>query len=251
VEAGETLKSIANKYNLSDVRTIQWLNNLTPNQAIKPGQSLKILPVDGILHKVKKGDTLCSIARTYSLLDKTEDCGSGGEQPIVDYPFNTFTDDQFGLQVGQYLVIPGGVMPEEQAVTVIARKLTPNAGVVSANGTFIWPAAGRITQGFFWYHPGIDIANHDGGPILAADSGRIIMAGWDTTGYGNRIVVDHGNGFLTLYGHLSVIAVQMGQTVRRGDVIGQMGSTGRSTGTHLHFEVRKGGVHLNPLDYLK
>jgi murein DD-endopeptidase MepM/ murein hydrolase activator NlpD len=109
-----------------------------------------------------------------------------------------------------------------------------------------------ITQKFSWYHSGVDIANHIGTPILAADSGRVIVAGWtDNTGYGNRVMIDHGNGYVTLYGHMSQINVQVGQTVKRGDVIGLMGSTGRSTGPHCHFEVRVGGVPQDPMHYLK
>jgi murein DD-endopeptidase MepM/ murein hydrolase activator NlpD len=99
--------------------------------------------------------------------------------------------------------------------------------------------------------PGTDIASRDGGPILAADSGRVMVTGWIITQDMNRVVIDHGSGYLTLYGHLGAVAVQVGQTVRRGDVLGHMGSTGRSTGTHLHFEVRHGGVYENPLNYLK
>jgi murein DD-endopeptidase MepM/ murein hydrolase activator NlpD len=96
------------------------------------------------------------------------------------------------------------------------------------------------------------VANRSGGNILAADAGKVVVAGWiDNTGYGNRIMVDHGNGYVTLYAHLSLIQVQVGQTVRRGDVIGQMGSTGRSTGTHLHFEIRHGGVYDDPLQALR
>ena len=123
---------------------------------------------------------------------------------------------------------------------------------MSATGNFVWPAAGRITQGYKFYHKAIDIANGGGGNILAADSGTVIVAGWmDNAGYGNRIIIDHGNGYLTLYAHLSLVQVKVGQTVNPGDVIGQMGSTGRSTGTHLHFEIRKGGVLESPLNYLK
>ncbi len=253
VESGETLKSIAQKYGLSKTTSITWLNNINEKDPIKPGQKLKILPVDGVYHKVKKGDTICSIARLYGLIEKGDDCGSGA-QPIVDYPFNTFTNDEFGLQVGQYLVVPGGEMPapDDAPVTRVSARLTPNAGAVSASGQFIWPAAGRITQGFSFFHKAFDIANRSGGPILAADSGRVIVAGWvDNSGYGNRVMIDHGNGFVTLYGHMSVISVQVGQTVKRGDVLGQMGSTGRSTGTHCHFEVRLGGVPQDPGNYLK
>ncbi len=253
VESGETLKSIALKYGLSNVSTLTWLNGINEKDAIKPGQKLKILPVDGVYHKVKKGDTICSIARLYGLIEKGDDCGSGA-QAVVDYPFNTFTNDEFGLQVGQYLVIPGGEMPmpDDAPVTRTSARLTPNAGAVSASGQFIWPASGRITQGFSFFHKAYDIANRSGGPILAADSGRVIVAGWiDNSGYGNRVIIDHGNGFTTLYAHMAVVSVQSGQTVKRGDVLGQMGSTGRSTGVHCHFEIRSGGVNQNPGNYLK
>ena len=111
---------------------------------------------------------------------------------------------------------------------------------------------GIISQRYVWYHKGLDIAAPMGTPELAADAGRIMVSGWpDNTGYGNRVMIDHGNGYVTLYGHMSKIYVTVGQTVRRGDVIGTVGSTGRSTGPHLHFEIRKFGVAVNPLDYLK
>ncbi len=109
-----------------------------------------------------------------------------------------------------------------------------------------------MSQLFSWYHKGIDISNKSAPPILAADSGKVVVAGWpDNIGYGNRVLIDHGNGFATLYGHLAKIYVAAGQTVNRGDQIGQMGSTGRSTGTHLHFEIRKGEAAIDPLGYLK
>lgn len=253
VKENETLRSIADKYNLKSLDTIVWLNGINPKDPIKPGQTLKILPVDGVLHKVKKGDTICAIARVYGLIGKDEDCGSGA-QPIVDYPFNTFTDDNFGLQVGQFVVVPDGQMPvvDDKPKSTFARSLTPSAGAVSATGNFIWPTSGTMTQSFRWYHKGLDIANRIGTAILAADAGKIIVAGWmDNAGYGNRVMIDHGNGFVTLYAHMNSISVQVGQTVRRGDVIGQMGSTGRSTGPHCHFEIRRGGVNEDPMTYLK
>lgn len=215
---------------------------------VKAGQKLAILPVDGVLHKVRRGETIYTIAKKYGL-DEAQ------AQAIVNYPFNSFANDEtFALSVGQDLVIPDGVMPVAEMLpeTPFAAVLTPNAGTVSPTGQFVWPAQGRITQGYKFYHHAIDIANHDGGPIVAADSGRVTVAGWtDNTGYGNRVMIDHGNGFVTLYGHMSVIAVQVGQTVRRGDLLGQMGSTGRSTGTHLHFEIRVSNVGQDPMNYLK
>jgi murein DD-endopeptidase MepM/ murein hydrolase activator NlpD len=174
-------------------------------------------------------------------------------QAIVDYPFNTFSNDEtFALSAGQDLVVPGGVMPKDAftPASAVAEQLTPNAGAVSATGNFVWPTQGVITQRYSFFHKAVDIANRSGGNILAADSGSIVAAGWDTTGYGNHIVIDHGNGYMTLYAHLSLIQVQVGQTISRGSVIGQMGSTGHSTGTHLHFEIRHGGVQEDPLAFL-
>jgi len=249
VQDGETLSSIASLYNLK-VETIMWENNLEKTAKLKPGQELRILPIDGVRHKVSRGETIYSLAKKYGLGEDPADA-----QRIVNYPFNEYKNSEtFELAIGQTLLIPDGVKPTDSTQLqgpVFAVKLTPDAGTVSANGSFIWPAAGRITQGFTGYHPGFDIANRDGGPILAADSGTVIAAGWDTTGYRNRIMVDHANGYITLYGHLSVIQVQPGQRVSRGNVLGKMGSTGHSTGTHLHFEIRRGGVRENPGNYLK
>ena len=244
VQAGETLSQIASKFNLK-VETILWANDLESAKAkIKEGQVLKIPPTDGIVHKVSKGETVYSIAKKFQT----------SPQGVVDYPFNTFVDDEnFTLAVGQTLMIPDGVMPQEQPVApqMIATQLTPDAGAVSGTGGFVWPTSGVISQGFKWYHKAIDIANHIGTPILAADSGRVAAAGWDPSGYGNKILIDHGNGYVTLYGHTSRMDVVVGQTVKRGDQIGLMGSTGRSTGSHLHFEVRAAGALQSPLNFLK
>jgi len=249
VQEGDTVSTIADKFDVSQ-DTILWANDMEKDDKIKAGQKLKILPVTGVLHTVKKGETIYSIAKKYGLAD------AASAQAIVDYPFNTFTNDEtFALAVGQQLVIPGGVVPDKPAIAPVVNyyaSLTPDAGVVSGTGGFVWPASGRITQGYSGYHKAIDIASRGGGAILAADSGRIVQAGWlDNSGYGIRIMIDHGNGFHTLYAHLSRVRVQVGQSVNRGDVIGDMGSTGRSTGTHLHFEIRRGSVLENPLNFLK
>jgi len=244
VGVGDTVSGIAQKFGVS-IDTIRWANDLPSISAIKPGQTLKILPVTGIVHKVGKGETIYSISKHYS----------ADAQSIVDFPFNIFVNDEtFALAVGQTLIVPDGVMPKAtpwSPTTYIARK-TPDAGAVSALGIFAWPASGNISQGFRWYHRGIDIANKSAPAILAADSGKVMLVGWpDGSGYGNRVVIDHGNGFKTLYAHLTKIYVVAGQTVNRGDQIGQMGSTGRSTGIHLHFEIEKGGSPVDPLAYLK
>ncbi|MEN8253246.1 MAG: M23 family metallopeptidase [Patescibacteria group bacterium] len=246
VQEGETLSSIASRYGL-ETSTILWENNLTEKSKIKPGLELKILPIDGVIHKVKRGETIYSIGKKYSL-DENQ------VQGIIDYPFNEFRNDEnFELASGQALVVPGGVRKDTtvKPSVSIASVLTPDAGTVTASGNFIWPASGRITQGYRFYHRAIDIANKSGGPILAADSGTVTTASWSGGGYGNHVVIDHGNGFYTLYAHLRVIQVKQGQRVNRGDLLGQMGNTGRSTGTHLHFEIRRGGALDNPLNYLR
>jgi murein DD-endopeptidase MepM/ murein hydrolase activator NlpD len=244
VQPGDTVSSIANKFDVS-IDTIRWQNDLKSIDAIKPGQTIEVPPVTGIIHKVKRGETIYSIAKKYDVT----------AQQIVNWPFNTYSNDEtFELAVGQSLVVPDGAMPAEQLWEPgrYVAQLTPDAGVVSATGQFVWPAAGTITQRFVWYHQAIDIANKAAPAVLAADSGKVVVAGWpDGFGYGNRVVIDHGNGFQTLYAHLASVAVSVGQTVNRGNVIGRMGSTGRSTGIHLHFEIRKNGVLVDPLQFLR
>jgi murein DD-endopeptidase MepM/ murein hydrolase activator NlpD len=243
VENGDTLASIAKKFGV-DTDSIKWINPGINEKKIKPGSIMKIPPVTGVIHIVKSGETIYSIAKKYNV----------SAQAIVDFPFNEFTNDEtFAIAIGQQLIVPDGEMPE---VVISSPRgnlaLTPNAGAVSATGIWIWPTQGTITQYFKQWHKGVDIANHNGGNILAADSGTIVHAGWVDSGYGNMIMIDHGNGYVTLYGHmLSNLRVTVGQTVKRGDVIGSMGSTGRSTGTHLHFEVRTSGGFRDPLGVLK
>ncbi len=240
VADGDTISSIAAKFDVS-VDTIRWENNLADKDTIKPGQTLKILPVTGLSHKVQKGDTIYSIGKKYD----------SSEQAIVDFPYNTFVNDEtFELAVGQTVIVPEGVKPQEKSSAPRIKQLTPNAGTVTATGRFAWPTNGTISQRFSWYHPGIDIANRAAPQVSAADSGTIISAGWDNSGYGNMVMIDHGNGYKTRYGHLSKIYVVVGQTVGRGNALGQMGSTGRSTGTHLHFEIYNGGTRINPLSAL-
>lgn len=246
VKQGETLSTIASEYGISQ-DTIRWANNLSSDQ-IKPGQVLKILPVTGVAHTVKSGDTLESVAKKYQ----------AEAQSILDYPFNDIGDD-FGLVAGQTLIVPEGVPPETKAPAKSKPQPQylaqgPASPTFNAPGgaQFIWPTSGGITQYFSWYHRGIDIANRAAPGVATTDGGTVLVAGWpDNSGYGNRVVVDHGNGYKTLYAHLSNIYVSVGQKVSRGQLIGQMGSTGRSTGTHLHFEVYYNGASVNPLAILK
>lgn len=240
VEEGETISSIAQEFGVSE-STILWENDLTVTSQIKAGQKLKILPVSGVEHKVVSGDTIYSVAKRYQ----------ANSQAIIDFPFNDIGDD-FQLSTGQVLIVPDGAPPEKPKpvpTQYLARENIPVADLGS--GQFIWPASGGLAQYFSWYHPAIDIDNLGGGPIYAADSGTVTVSGWpDNYGYGNRIVIDHGNGFSTLYAHLSAMYVSPGQNISKGDVIGVMGSTGRSSGTHLHLEIRQNGVALNPLSLL-
>ncbi len=245
VKTGETLSQIAQKFNI-DVDTIKWANDITNVNTVKPGDKIKILPVPGVSHTVVKGDTLESVAKKYS----------ANEQAILEFPFNEVPDD-FKLKVGQLLIIPDGVPPKApitsprsgKGVQYIAQgKTSPAPG----GGGFVWPTSGGITQRFAWYHPGIDVADRSGPGVAASDGGTVVTAGWpDNWGYGNRVVIDHGNGYKTLYAHLSNIYVSVGQKVSRGQVVGKMGSTGRSTGTHLHFEIHYKGIAVNPLSILK
>jgi murein DD-endopeptidase MepM/ murein hydrolase activator NlpD len=252
VKSGETISQISQKFNISQ-DTIKWANGLDTLNSIKPGQKLKILPVSGVAHTVKAGDTLESVAKKYS----TE------SQGILDFPFNDVPDD-FKLKVGQLVIVPDGEMPEENKPASTPKSKGPlyiadgakpstNSFTAPGGGNFMWPTVYQMISTYFaWWHPGVDMSNRSGPPVVAADGGTVTVAGWpDNYGYGNRVIVDHGNGYQTLYAHLANIYVSSGQKVSKGQSVGQMGSTGRSTGTHLHFEMRYKGVAVNPLAILK
>ena len=193
------------------------------------------------MNKIKKGDSVASLAKKYGL---------PSAQPIVDWPYNSFINDEtFSLAIGQTLVIPGGKPPSE--APVILRSVSSPTLFAGGTGQFIWPTNGIITQYFSWYHQGDDIANNTGTTVVAADAGRVVTVFYDNHGYGYHMIIDHGNGYKTLYAHMSRIDVSEGQSVGRGERIGLMGSTGRSTGTHLHFEILRNGVRVNPLSLLK
>jgi murein DD-endopeptidase MepM/ murein hydrolase activator NlpD len=248
VKSGETLSELSQKYDIS-IDTIKWANDLDSVNSLKPGQSLRILPVTGVEYKVKSGDTLASVAKKYSV----------DQQAVVSWPWNDIADD-FKLKPGQVLIIPDG-QPEDKPVApkakpqpqYIAQGPTSPVFEAPSGGGFVWPTqSSGISQYFAWYHPGIDMPNSSAPPVVASDGGVVVVAGWkDGFGYGNRVMIDHGNGYQTLYAHLSNIYVGEGQRVSRGQVLGKMGSTGRSTGIHLHFELRYKGRALNPLAILK
>ncbi len=246
VQTGESVGLIAEKYQIT-VATILWANNLTARSYIRPGDKLKILPVSGVVHKVKKGETIAKIAKLYSSeVDK-----------IIK--FNKLKEDGSDLMVGEELLVPNGVQPAPVYVAPVRRygvlsDISPPPSVSAAGGSsYLWPTAvRRLTQYFGWRHTGLDIAGPAGTPIYAARDGVVIKSqcGWNG-GYGCYIIIDHGNGVNTLYGHNSRLYVSAGESVAQGQTIALMGSTGRSTGPHLHFEVRVGGVRKNPLQYVR
>lgn len=240
VKSGDTLESIAKKFGIS-VDSVKWANNLK-SDTIKPDDTLKIPPVTGVVHKVVAGDNIYTIAKKYQTT----------AQEIVNFPFNDFADlDSFQLTPGQTLIVPNGVIEEEQPKYDSSRYYAQAQAGVKGTTSFIWPTSGMITTYPVWYHMALDIANSSAPAILAADTGTVTYAGCIDWGYGCHVIIDHGNGYQTLYGHMSVLSVSPGQVVSQGKQIGVMGSTGRSTGTHLHFEIRSGGSLLNPLNFLQ
>ena len=242
VQPGDTISEVAEQFGVS-VNTILWENNLSSYQVIRPGDKLAILQTTGIRHKVVRGDTLKSIAKKYSV----------DEEKIIETNRLASADD---LPVRQHLLIPGGAKPYVAPVYTAPKSFyqpTTKVAGVTGSGTMLWPSTcRRITQYFTWRHSGVDIGCSNGSEIYAADGGTVVkgQGGWNG-GYGLMITIDHGNGVQTLYGHLSKIYVRVGETVEKGQTIASEGSTGRSTGPHLHFEVRVGGVRKNSLNYVK
>ncbi|HBU06584.1 MAG TPA: hypothetical protein DEB09_00700 [Candidatus Magasanikbacteria bacterium] len=248
VETGDTIGSIAEKYKL-DVNTLLWSNGLTLRSYIRPGDKLKILPTSGLVHKIKKGDTLSKIAKTYS----------AEANKIIE--FNKLKDDGSDLAIGEEIIVPGGKMPQPvYAYNPSTRQYNqlsnisappPSASAAAGSG-YLWPTSvRRITQYYSWRHTGLDVAGPIGTPLYAAKAGTVIKAGWNARGYGNYVIIDHGSGVQTLYGHATKLFVSAGEQVAQGQTIALMGSTGRSTGPHLHFEVRINGGRMNPLKYIK
>lgn len=234
VQAGETLGSIAEKYAI-DIDTLQAANdNLSAE--IYEGEQVVILPSKGVLHTADMGDTLWRIANIYGV----------GVDTIMTA--NSKTGEE--LAIGEKIFIPGGKKPQSNE-RQLTRADTPVSRSVSDR--FIWPTVGEVTSPFGsrWgrQHDGIDLANDVGTKIKAARAGRVVYVGW-YSGYGYTVMIEHDQGYTTLYGHLSEFIVENGQYVKSGQGIAYMGSTGNSTGPHLHFEVRKNGVPINPYNVL-
>jgi murein DD-endopeptidase MepM/ murein hydrolase activator NlpD len=225
VREGDTLSHIAEMYGVTS-NTILWANDLTRASSIRPGQTLIILPIAGVRHVVKKGDTINSIAKQYD----------GDVEEILSYNELSAED---GLIVGNVVVVPGGAMHTAPAKAASPVR-TSGSSSVTGGGWLSHPAPGTVkTQGLHGYNA-VDFAASVGSPIRAGAAGEVIVSkssGWNG-GYGQYIVIRHANGAQTLYAHLSRNDVGVGAYVSQGETIGAMGNTGRSTGPHLHFEVR-------------
>ncbi len=233
VRAGDTISSIASKFSLN-LNTILWANNLYSWSTIRPGQKFVVPPTDGLIHKVKKGDTVEKLAKQYKV---------DASQILA---FNEVGEDS-SLTVGVNLMIPGA---KRVYVAPAAPKYVTTPTTMGSLGLF-WPSISRrITQYFSWRHSGIDIGALYGSPIYSILDGSIEYAGWGR-GYGWQIVVKHDNGAQTRYAHCSQMIVQKGDRVVAGQLIGRVGSTGWSTGPHIHLELYVNGRRVNPLQYLK
>jgi murein DD-endopeptidase MepM/ murein hydrolase activator NlpD len=250
VRSGDTIEAIAARFGLLPT-TLIWSNQDVEDapDKLQIGQVLNVLPVNGIYYTVEDGDTPTAIAEKFK----------AKEEEILISPLNGLQANA-NLIAGTKIVIPSGVKPFKARVVETASN-NSNAGSYAytapapaysgATGNFLWPAAASyVSQGFWWGHRALDIAASVGVPIYASDSGCVSYAGWSNVGYGYMVLINHGNGFQTLYAHMSQYYIDAGQCVNRGAVIGAMGSTGNSTGPHLHFEIRVNGVPDNPYYYL-
>jgi murein DD-endopeptidase MepM/ murein hydrolase activator NlpD len=259
VQSGDNIFNIAAQFGLTP-ETIAWSNREIIQDApwlIQPGIELFIPPVDGILHAVRAGETASSIAEDYDV--------------EITALYNEWNNLEAGqrLREGQFILVPGGTSdeiawkPPEQEYAASTGTTQYSYGVCSgvtfsgpgANGWFVLPTGSPRVSGWYFHDPrnpthiGLDYACNTGDPIYAAENGVVSIAGWNG-GYGILVEVNHGNGFVTRYGHFSQLNVGCGQAVYQGDLLGYCGSTGWSTGPHLHFEIRQGGVPQNPQLYL-
>jgi len=256
VQAGDTLSGIADKFDIS-IATILWQNKLTVHDFIQPGQTLSILPTTGITYTVRSGDTLAKIA------------AGNGVDPNDIKSWNDIADET-GIAAGESLIIPGGRIatpiapkPKPKAIASPLQVFSKPPAAVDNGGTdMIWPTNSHIiTQPYgIWsrvdhgIHTGVDLGAPKGTPIYAADDGIVTHSGCGAscnTGYGYYVDIDHGNGIMTRYGHTSARFVTVGEQVHRGETIALIGSTGHSTGPHLHFEVRVNGKYTSPMPYIE
>jgi murein DD-endopeptidase MepM/ murein hydrolase activator NlpD len=241
VQPNDNIWAIAQGFGLK-AETVVWANpNIEKSpDLLKVGQKVIVPPVDGIYYTISAGDTLQKLAKTYQTT----------VEKIVAFELNAL-EEPYALVPGQKIMLVDGrkkVVPTNYYPMTSVGKAPK--GAPTGSGRFAWPTQGLLSQRYWSGHLGIDIAGRPGTPIRAADDGYVVMAGRDTWGYGNQVVIDHGNGYWTRYAHLQKISVKAGDVVKKQQQIGTMGSTGRSTGPHLHFEVIQGGVRRNPQGFL-
>ncbi len=249
VERGDTVATIAKKFSTKDNAisedTIRWANDLS-SDSLTVGDELKILPVTGVAHKVEAGETIYTVAKKYN----TE------PQKIADFPFNEFAGngETLALVTGQMLIVPDGIKPTEKPSIRRPAVYVAQGPIPVASGGFTYPARGALTQYYSWYHSGLDIAAPVGTPLRAAHNGtvtRVSVGTWDT-GYGTNVWISNGAGIESHYAHMSGVNVSVGQrVVGGGTIVGWIGMTGRTTGPHIHFEMRSGGAFVNPLAYIR
>lgn len=262
VQPGDVLFAIANRFGVTP-ESVLWNNedvlDNDPHQ-ILPGTVLRIPPVSGVIHTIVEGDTLESIAEQYKVsVDAIlVDGAQWNETALLAGKFP---------QIGSTLIVPGGqrefegwALPEVNtpsntvagARPVLGSCGSSITGSLRGSSSFIWPSNNHWISGYNFsaWHPGLDVAGRSGDPVYAADNGFVVYAGWSNVGYGNLVVIDHGNGWQTWYAHLSLILVTCGQDVWQGSTIGGIGSTGHSSGPHLHFEMRNQGTYANPWNIL-
>lgn len=222
VKSGDNPEKIALSLGLN-TDTLLWANNLKDGDLIRPGDKLIILPINGVRIKVVSGDSVGSLAKKYQ----------GKSEEII--AFNSLPADG-SLKVGDFIIIPGGEMPAPSKPKITAPRY---ASSVQRADWLIIPTNGRNWGRIHGFN-GVDISNDCGTPIYAAAAGRVITSdgiGWNG-GYGKNIKIQHPNGVITLYAHASSLLVDEGENVSQGQLVAYMGTTGRSTGCHLHFEVR-------------
>lgn len=248
VKDGDTLWSIANAFDL-DINSLFGSNKLTDSSVLKVGAQIRVPNQDGIFHKVKNGDTLDKLAKEYETYL---------EAILLANEMTSST----ALAVGSEIFLPGAKVSSAvgSATASNQKKQTSTRDSVKASQGFGWPVGGKISSSFAWrrdpirggrdFHTGLDIRAPRGRPVVASRDGTVVHSGW-MGGYGKTIVIQHTNGLTTLYAHNSSLIVKKGAKVRRGQKIALVGSTGRSTGPHVHFEIRKNGTPMNPLKYLK
>ena len=247
VERGDTPSGIAFQYGIKTETLLGGNPFLSQESSLmQPGMELIILPLDGVLHDIQPGDTLESISEKYGI--PVEDI-IAYEPNNLEFPYRLYPETQIlvpGATAEVFIWTPPSLNSVRSGGT--SGGISP---AVVGTGTFIFPVGSRnFTQRYWYGHPGIDIALGEGSGVFASDTGTVTFAGWNIYGFGNLIVVNHGNGYETFYGHLSGINVFPGQVVNQGNVIGAVGNTGNSSGPHIHFEIRTNGNQDDPCWYI-